>query len=145
MPEQGDKKIYIGDVWADKDKYEYQKKFIEDVLEVHQHHGFGFDADMLDGFHATDFATAQQGLLAETALQPFNLGNTPINNNHSGTIYISTEAILLLSRTIENIPWTKFFDPNNPEGLTEDDYIPSDLTEAIEFLYKLLIDKNIGS
>lgn len=127
MPEQGDKKIYIGDVWADRDKSEYQKKFIEDVLEVHQHHGFGFDADMVDGFHATDFATAQQGLLAETALQPFYLGETLIDNTFAHH-YIGTEAVYILERTLEAIPWTKF----NEEA-------PDDLTEAIEFLYKLLM------
>lgn len=134
MPEQGDKKIYIGDIWANADKAEYQKKFIEDVLEVHQHHGFGFDADMLDGFHATDFATAQQGELAETALQPFYLGETLIENTFAHH-YITTEAIELLERTLTNIPWKKWDNT--------DEAIPDDLTEAIEFLYQL-ISKDIN-
>lgn len=142
MPEQGDKKIYIGDIWADKDKYEYQKKFIEDILEVHQHHGYGLDADMVDGFHATDFATAEQGKIAESALQPFCLGGTYVDN--SASYYtITTDATSIIERTLEAIPWDAWY--NTPyqnlrdgEPWSDEEYFPDNLTEAIEFLYKLL-------
>lgn len=139
MPHQGDKKIYIGDIWADKDKEEYQRKFIEDILEAHQSHGKKFNADMVDGKHATDFATAEQGALAETAVQSFRIGETLIDNNVN-QIFIGTEAIKILNETIEKIPWTKWFgtDYADPTKTTENAYKPTNLTEALEYLYHLL-------
>lgn len=38
--------------------------------------GSGLDADLLDGLHASAFATAAQGALADTALQPAAIGTT---------------------------------------------------------------------
>lgn len=124
MPEQGDKKTYIGDIWANEDKYDYQKKFIEDTIESYQYPNGNFNADMLDGFHATDFATKRQGELAETALQSFLLGTTLITNDDPDiSQYIKSDAIKLEESVLNNVPWG-----TNPENLTE----------AIEKLFILL-------
>ena len=38
--------------------------------------GSGLDADLLDGNHASDFATSSQGALADSSLQPSDIGST---------------------------------------------------------------------
>lgn len=146
MPEQGDKKIYIGDIWADKDKSEYQKKFIEDILNTYQGEGKGFNADMLDGLHATEFATKKQGDKADTALQAIQIGRTLITQDNS-EVDISTDAIDLESTTKdkENIPWDKWYGTEYAyPDIDREEYTPESLTKAIEYLFKLLqngIDK----
>lgn len=91
MPEQ--ERIYIGNVVLDEDNQEMLKQWLLDIINSLQGHGNGFDADTVDGFHATDFATAEQGLLAETSLQEgLTIGSTTLMNT-TETQYIRSDGV----------------------------------------------------
>ena len=91
MPDQ--ERIYIGNVVLDEDNQEMLKQWLLDIINSLQGHGNGFDADTVDGFHATDFATAEQGLLAETSLQEgLTIGSTTLMNT-TETQYIRSDGV----------------------------------------------------
>ena len=93
MPNQ--ERIYIGNVVLDESNQEILKKWLLDIIKNLQGHGNGFNADTVDGFHATAFATAEQGLKADTALQSgIHIGSSEIINT-TGTQYIKTDGVLI--------------------------------------------------
>ncbi len=88
MPEQGNKKFYIGDVVVNEDNEKYQRQFFEDVIKTFFGHGNGLDADTVDGYHAYCFATAEQGRKADNSLQsPLSIGTKTNLRNITETGY----------------------------------------------------------
>lgn len=91
-------KRYLGDVFINDENYEYQKQFFMDIIESYQDQyqdseGKTFNASLLQGKSADDFATTEQGALATTALQSgIKLGRTSIANV-SDPQFILTDAI----------------------------------------------------
>lgn len=75
-------KRYLGDVFINEDNYEYQKQFFKDIIESYQwKYGGNFDASTLQEKVPEDFATAEQGVKADSAiLSPLLLGRTEILN-----------------------------------------------------------------
>lgn len=75
-------KRYLGDVFISEDNYEYQKQFFKDIIESYQwKYGGNFDASTLQEKVPEDFATAEQGAKADSAiLSPLLLGRTEILN-----------------------------------------------------------------
>lgn len=132
MPEQGNKKIYIGDVVVNEDNEKYQKQFFEDIIKTFFGHGNGLDADTVDGYHAYCFATAEQGKKADNALQsPLLVGTeTELRNiTETGYQWIFDEGIKVnndfiqeilkfFGDDIEQIP--DYFSGNTKDDLTED-------------------------
>lgn len=79
MPNQ--ERIYIGNVVLDDENQDMLAQWLSDIVDSLQGHEHGFDADTVDGFHASAFATAEQGLLAETSLQEgLTIGSTTLIN-----------------------------------------------------------------
>ena len=96
MPEQGNKKYYIGDVVVNEDNEKYQRQFFEDIIKTFFGHGNGLDADTVDGYHAYCFATVEQGKKADNALQsPLSIGTETNlkNSTETGYQWISDEGI----------------------------------------------------
>jgi len=101
MPDQ--ERIYIGNVVLDEDNQEMLSQWLLDIINSLQGHGNGFDADTVDGFHATAFATAEQGLKADTALQSgIKIGSLELTNT-TGTQYIKTDGIQIDSDVYTNL------------------------------------------
>ena len=75
-------KRYLGDVFINEDNYEYQKQFFKDTIESYQwKYGGNFDASTLQEKVPEDFATAEQGAKADSAiLSPLHLGRKEILN-----------------------------------------------------------------
>lgn len=75
-------KRYLGDVFINEDNYEYQKQFFKDIIESYQwKYGGNFDASTLQEKVPEDFATAEQGAKADSAiLSPLHLGRKEILN-----------------------------------------------------------------
>lgn len=75
-------KRYLGDVFINEDNYEYQKQFFKDIIESYQwKYGGNFDASTLQEKVPEDFATAEQGAKADSAiLSPLCLGRKEILN-----------------------------------------------------------------
>ena len=89
-------KRYLGDVWINQENLDRQREFFRDIIESYQDkYGGEFDASTLQGKSATDFATSEQGALAENSLQePILLGKKRIINVENPQ-YIWTDALLL--------------------------------------------------
>lgn len=64
----------------------------------------GLDADLLDGKESVDFATSEQGLKADTAIQSIKGNGTIINPDENNSVNIIPESIGAVpnSRTINN-------------------------------------------
>lgn len=64
----------------------------------------GLDADLLDGKESTDFATSNQGLKADTAIQSIKGNGTIINPDENKSVNITSENIgaVPITRTINN-------------------------------------------
>lgn len=75
-------KRYLGDIFINEDNYEYQKQFFKDIIESYQwKYGGNFDASTLQEKVPEDFATAEQGAKADSAiLSPLHLGRKEILN-----------------------------------------------------------------
>lgn len=75
-------KRYLGDIFINEDNYEYQKQFFKDIIESYQwKYGGNFDASTLQEKVPEDFATAEQGAKADSAiLSPLYLGRKEILN-----------------------------------------------------------------
>lgn len=91
----GNKRI-LGDVWINEENLNRQREFFRDIIESYQDkYGGEFDASTLQGFQASDFATAEQGAMAENAIKdPLWLGKKRIANIEDRQ-YIWTDAVLL--------------------------------------------------
>jgi len=89
-------KRYLGDVWINEENLERQRAFFTDIMESYQYkYGGEFDASTLRGFTPEDFATAEQGRLADNSIQaPLLLGRKQIANV-SDPQYIYTDAVLI--------------------------------------------------
>ena len=116
----GNKRI-LGDVWINEENLNRQREFFRDIIESYQDkYGGEFDASTLQGLHASDFATAEQGIMAENAIKdPLWLGKKRIANIEDKQ-YIWTDAVLLdkdetdteaSAYQLANIDW--FEDDNN--------------------------------
>lgn len=110
-------KRYLGDVFINEDNYEYQKQFFRDIIESYQwKYGGNFDASTLQEKTPEDFATAEQGVKADTAiLAPLLLGRTEILNL-SDSQYIVSDAIKI-DRNDDFQPTTQY------DNLTSREYI----------------------
>ena len=64
----------------------------------------GLDADLLDGKESTDFATAEQGIKSDTAIQSIKGNGTLINQDENRCVNITLENIgaVPITRTINN-------------------------------------------
>lgn len=91
----GNRRI-LGDVWINEENLNRQREFFRDIIESYQDkYGGEFDASTLQGFQASDFATAEQGAMAENAIKdPLWLGKKRIANIEDRQ-YIWTDAVLL--------------------------------------------------
>ena len=130
-------KRYLGDVFINKENYEYQKKFFKDIIESYQwKYGGNFDAATLQEKTPDDFATAEQGAKADIAiLSPLLLGKQEILNLAQSQ-YIYTDAIKIdtdgdatdSGRFISLITW---FDDLDEEA---------NLSEMLYTIYRNTID-----
>lgn len=131
MPDQ--ERIYIGNVVLDESNQEMLRQWLIDIVDSLQGHGNGFDADTLDGFHATDFATAEQGLKADNALQSgIYIGSTAIENI-SDTQYILTDGVRIDSTVYGALA-------NAFKGAINEDMILSDFLIALYRNYQKQIN-----
>lgn len=66
--------------------------------------GSGLNADLLDGKESTDFATAEQGIKSDTAIQSIKGNGTLINPDENRCVNITPENIeaVPITRTINN-------------------------------------------
>lgn len=120
MPDN--EKTYIGNIVLDVHDEERLRKWLNEIIDSRQGHGKGFDADTVDGFHASDFATAFQGQLAETSLQEgLTIGSTLLKNT-SDVQYIKTDGVRLNEELIT------FFNGLNDES------------DLIDFLRQMFYD-----
>ena len=89
-------KRYLGDVFINEENLERQERFLRDIIESYQYElGGTFDATTLQGMSPSDFATKEQGEIAENALfSPLLIGKSPLINTESSQ-YIHTDAVLL--------------------------------------------------
>ncbi len=127
----GNKRI-LGDVWINQENLDRQREFFRDIIESYQDkYGGDFDASTLQGFAASDFATAEQGSLAEHAIQdPLWLGRKRIANVEDRQ-YIYTDAVWL-NRNDEADPSS--FDLNAIDWFST---LPSEsLTSALVRIYE---------
>ena len=109
-----DNKRYLGDVFINAENKEIQAQFFRDIIESYQGKlGGTFNAYSLwDEASQTeklvsDFATAEQGLLAENSLQsPIRIGRKEIANIEDKQ-YIYTDATLLDddNQNLMNVEW----------------------------------------
>ena len=131
----GNKRI-LGDVWINQENLDRQREFFQDIIESYQDkYGGQFDASTLQGLQASDFATAEQGVLATHAIQdPLWLGKKRIENIVDRQ-YIYSDAVLIdrdqsdensSSYEITNIDW--FDAPVN------------NLTDALVKIYNKIIE-----
>lgn len=135
----GDKR-YLGDVFINEENRDIQNQFFRDIINSYQwKFGGEFDASTLQGKTPADFATADQGELAERALlSPLCLGHTKITNKDE-VQYIMTDAVTMYydkivpesDRTLEDVDWF-----NN---LIEA-YGADDLTAALMSIYDNVMD-----
>ena len=131
MPDQ--ERIYIGNVVLDESNQEMLRQWLIDIVNSLQGHGNGFDADTLDGFHATDFATAEQGLKADNALQSgIYIGSTAIENILE-TQYILTDGVRIDSTVYDALA-------NAFHGAIDEDMILSDFLIALYQNYQTQIN-----
>lgn len=102
-------KRYLGDVWINQENLNRQRQFFQDIINSYQYkNGGSFDASTLQGFSASAFATAEQGLLANNSIQaPLILGKTNIENTDASQ-YIYSDATLLYDQT-------KTYDPTSTD------------------------------
>jgi len=131
-------KRYLGDVWINKENLDRQREFFQDILESYQYkYGGDFDASTLQGKEPSDFATAEQGLLASKAIQaPLLLGKKEIANV-SDPQYIYTDAIRLADETNTELPEYQYH--NHPWFK---DLLNKSLTEALLRIYTKVTEKN---
>src|SRR5574344_311139 len=81
MTDNDNEKYYIGEVLSDKDINE-QIRYIYDLMTANGGDGSGIDADMLDGYHASEFAKVDVEDLVKTRLKEGTfIGETKIYND----------------------------------------------------------------
>lgn len=135
----GDKR-YLGDVFINEENRDIQNQFFRDIINSYQwKFGGEFDASTLQGKTPADFATADQGELAERALlSPLCLGSTKLTNKDE-VQYIKTDAVTMYydkivpesDRTLEDVDWFN----NLIEAYGSDD-----LTAALMSIYDNVMD-----
>lgn len=142
-------KRYLGDVFINEDNYEYQKQFFKDIIESYQwKYGGNFDASTLQEKVPEDFATAEQGAKADSAiLSPLCLGRKEILNL-ADQQYIFPDAIQIdkdtetdSGRYISFIQW--FDELDDTANLSEMLYtIYQNTINITDNLNNIKLDKN---
>lgn len=96
MTDNDNEKYYIGEVLSNKDINE-QIRYIYDLMTANGGDGSGIDADMLDGYHASEFAKVDVENLVKTRIKEGTLiGETAIYNDVEN--YITTDDVNLTNK-----------------------------------------------
>lgn len=133
---------YTAESWIDNEREEeFKTSYLNALFEQKEGHGNGFDADMLDGYHASDFIERIEES-TKNLLSDFKIGYTHFSNaNDIITYYLGFEGIKLYNNQFEGpteeemlLPWERsqesidIFEEEEPPSLSAVFYKLYDLT-----------------
>ena len=109
-----DNRRYVAEAWISNQKEEdFKKSFLKSIIEQWQHHGNGFCADKLDGYHYEDIVQMIEDRLNEV-MSEFNIGHTEFRaERESMDYYLGLDAIKLYNDEFERdddeefLPWER--------------------------------------
>lgn len=100
-------KRYIAESWLSNEREEeFKKSFMKALLEQWQHHGNGFDADMVDGYHFYDIENFIESRLAGL-MGEFNIGLTEFRKDEKNLIkvyHIGLDGVKLYAESSDEVP-----------------------------------------
>lgn len=109
-----DNRRYIAEAWISNGKEEeFKKSFLQALVEQWQHHGNGFCADKLDGYHYEDIVQMIEDRLKQV-MSEFNIGHTEFRaERESMDYYLGLDAIKLyndefdINENEDLLPWER--------------------------------------
>ena len=109
-----DNRRYIAEAWISNGREEeFKESFLKALVEQWQHHGNGFCADKLDGYHYEDIVQMIEDRLKEV-MGEFNIGHTEFRaERESMDYYLGLDAIKLYNNEFDRedneelLPWKR--------------------------------------
>lgn len=99
-------KRYIGEVFIDGKSDKLLQEFLTNLFNSYMHHGNGFDADMVDGWHLDDFIEYIHKQ-TDDKLSYIKIGETTFNINNLEQFLNLSDVIYNEFQSTENAPWAQ--------------------------------------